>query len=120
MNYPWTKIAERGQYELGFIDIFEIQLHKKAIAIIHYLPQHTHKNKRVIFTLILEGSKADWTEGTLHKIFEDAESGIRDAEGFKFNNVNQLDYMDTQIFSVKNIEDFDYFSHGDYNFICRS
>ena len=117
MNYSWTKIAERGQFETGFIDIFKLQLHKKAIAIIYYLPQHTHKNKRVVLTLILEGSKGEWTEGVLRRIFDDAESGIRNSEGFKFNHVNKLEYMDTQVFITKNIEDLDYFNHGDFNFL---
>jgi hypothetical protein len=29
---------------------------------------------------------------------------------------NTLEYMDTQIFTVNKIEDFDYFNHGDQTF----
>ena len=70
-----------------------------------------------MFTLILEGDKTNWTDGTISSIFEDAESRIFNVEFIKFNNLNSLDYMDTQIFTVKSIDNFDYLSHGDYSFI---
>jgi hypothetical protein len=117
MNYEWKQIAERGQYGIGFIDIYELVNKQKAIAIIHYLPQHSETKQRIVFTLILEGKKRDWTEGTISNIFEDAETRIQNAEYFRFNNFNALEYMDTQIFNIKNIEDFDYFNHGDQAFI---
>jgi len=116
MNYEWKQIAERGQYELGFIDIYELVYEKKAIAIIHYLPQHTQVKQRVVFTLILEGKKGDWTNGIINNIFEDIENRIKNIEYFKFNNFNSLEYMDSQIFIIKQIQDFDYFSHGDFSF----
>jgi len=49
--------------------------------------------------------------------FEDAENRIKNVGYFKFNNFNTLEYMDTQIFTVNKIEDFDYFNHGDQTFI---
>ena len=116
MNYEWKQIAERGQYEIGFIDIYELVYKQKAIAIIHYLPQHGITNQRVVFTLILEGIKRDWTEGTLSNIFEDVENRIKNIEVLKFNNFSSLEYMDTQIFTINRIEDFDYLNHGDFTF----
>lgn len=61
-----------------------------------------------MFTLILEGDKTNWTEGTIPNIFEDAESRIFNVEFIKFNKLNSLNYMDTQIFTVKSIDSFDY------------
>jgi hypothetical protein len=116
MNFEWKKIAEKGQYEIGFIDVYEIVYKLKAIAIINYLPQFEQKKQRVIFTLILEGIKSNWTEGTISNIFEDVENRIKGVEYFKFNNFNSLDYMDTQIFTIKRIENFNYFNHGDLSF----
>jgi hypothetical protein len=113
MNFEWNKIAERGQSATGYVDVFELVGTNKAIAIIHYLPQYEQTKQRVMLTLILEGSKTIWTDGTLSRIFEDAEYRILNVECEKFNNFNSLDYMDTQMFTVKSIEDFDYLSHGD-------
>jgi hypothetical protein len=117
MNFEWEKIAEKGQYPIGFIDIYELMNKNRAIAIIHYLPQHESVKQRVVFTLILEGKKTNWTDGTISRIFEDVENRILNVEYFKFNNYNSLDYMDTQIFTIKSIDDFDYLNHGDFTFI---
>lgn len=117
MNFEWKQIAERGDYPIGFLEIYQLIGDSKAIAIIHYLPQHSETQQRVLFTLVLEGEKTKWTDGALHNIFEDAESRIRNAEGFKFNNFNTLKYMDTQIFTIDNIENFTYLNHGDYSFL---
>lgn len=119
MNFQWTKIAERGQYEIGFIDVFQLNKKQKAISIIHYLPQHTDKQQRVVFTLILEGDKKDWTDGTIDRIMHDAELQIKNSEYFKFNNLNSLEYMNTQIFTIKTIENFNYLNHGDFSFISE-
>ena len=81
------------------------------------MPQHGQTKQRAVFLLILEGKKRDWTEGTISNIFEDAENRIKNAGYFKFNNFDTLEYMDTQIFTVNKIEDFDYFNHGDQTFI---
>lgn len=120
MNYKWKQIAERGEFGIGFIDIYELMMVRKAIAIIHYLPQFDQVKQRVVFTLILEGKKNDWTDGVINNIFEDVESRIKNVEYFKFNNYNSLDYMDTQIFTIKSIADFDYLNHGDFSFIDLS
>ena len=117
MNYKWKQMAERGQYEIGFIDIYELVYKQKAIAIIHYLPQHSQTKQRVVFTLILEGIKKDWTDGIISNIFEDVENRVKNVECFKFNNYNSIEYMDTQIFTIDKIENFDYFNHGDVSFI---
>jgi len=50
-------------------------------------------------------------------ICEDAENRIKNVGYFKFNNFNTLEYIDTQIFTLNKIEDFDYFNHGDQTFI---
>ncbi|WP_339706891.1 hypothetical protein [Algoriphagus aquimarinus] len=117
INFEWNKIAERGQSAIGYVDVYELLNMNKAIAIIHYLPQYEQVQQRVMFTLIIEGDKINWTEGIISSIFEDAESRILNVEYFKFNNYNSLDFMDTQVFTVKNIDNFDYLSHGDYKFI---
>ena len=117
MNFEWKKIAERGESAIGYIDVYELVDKNKAIAIIHYLPQYEQTKQRVMFTLILEGDKTNWTDGTISNIFEDTESRILNVEHFKFNNYNSLDYMDTQMFTVKSIDNFDYLNHGDYTFI---
>ncbi|HWD86793.1 MAG TPA: hypothetical protein VG367_01620 [Mucilaginibacter sp.] len=116
MNFEWKKLAGRGQYEIGFIDVYKLIYRKKAIAIIYYLPQHSDKQQRVILTLILEGEKLNWTDGDLNGIFEDAENTIKNAEYFKFNNFNSLEYMDTQLFTIKSIEDFQLLNYGDFSF----
>ena len=46
MNFEWKKIAERGQYEIGFIDVYQLVYKLKAIAIINYLPQFEQKKQR--------------------------------------------------------------------------
>lgn len=117
MNFNWNKIAERGQSSTGYVDVYELADKNRAIAIIHYLPQYEQTKQRVMFTLILEGDKSNWTDGTISSIFEDAESRIFNVEFIKFNNLNSLDYMDTQIFTVKSIDNFDYLNHGDWSFI---
>ncbi len=117
MNFEWKQIAERGEYAIGFVDVYELVGEKKAIAIIRYLPQHSETKQRVVFTLLLEGEKEGWTKGMISDIFEDAENRIKNAEYFKFNNFNSLDCMDRQIFTLRKIDDFDYLGHGDYNFL---
>ncbi len=118
MNYNWERKAERGQYETGFVDIYELVDEKKAIVIIYYLSQHEHTKQRVILTVILEGKKENWTKGDIRNIFEDIEYTITKIDHTKLNSIHTLEYLDTQIFTVKSIEDFDYLSHGDYNF-CK-
>jgi len=60
------------------------------------LPQHGKIKQRVVFTLILEGKKRDWPEGTISNIFEDAENRIKNVEYFKFNNFKMTLLVDSQ------------------------
>jgi hypothetical protein len=62
------------------------------------VPQHDQTKQRVVFTLILEGKKRDWAEGTISNIFKDAENRITNVGYFKFNNFNTLEYMDPNIY----------------------
>ena len=117
LNFEWKKIAERGQSSIGYVDVFQLIGTNRAIVIIHYLPQYEETQQRIMFTLILEGSKSNWTDGMIDGIFEDAEKRIFNVEFDKFNNLNTLEYMDTQIFTIKSIEDFEYLNHGDLKFI---
>lgn len=117
MNFNWNKIAERGQSSTGYIDVFELVEKNRAIAIIHYLPQFEQTKQQVMFTLILEGDKSIWTDGTIDSIFEDAERRIFNVEFIKFNNLNSLDCMETQMFTVKSIDDFKYLKHGAWSFL---
>lgn len=116
MNFEWKRLAERGQSETGYIDVYELIGRKKAVAIIHYFPQYEIKRQRVMLTLILEGERTSWTDGNIDSIFEDAEFRIKNVEFVKFNNLNELKFMYTQIFTIKSIEDFDYLKHGDMGF----
>jgi hypothetical protein len=117
MNFEWNRIAERGQTATGYIDVYELMGRQKAIAVIHYMPQHEFKKQLVVLTLILEGTKSSWTDGTIDRIFQDAEFRIKNVWFEKFNNYNELKLMYTQLFTVKSIQDFDYLSHGDMSFI---
>ncbi|WP_341901275.1 hypothetical protein [Fluviicola taffensis] len=113
LNYEWKRIAERGQSSIGYVDVFQLIGNHRAIVIIHYLPQYEDTQQRIMFTLILEGNKSNWTDGMINRIFEDAEKRIFNVEFDKFNNLNTLEYMDTQIFTIKCIDDFEYLNHGD-------
>ena len=116
MNFTWKEVVSRGQSATGFIDVLELENKGKAIAIIHYLSQHTHTEPRIIFTLILEGNKINWTTGIIASIFEDIENKILLKTSRNLTTFNSLEYLDTQIFTVSNIDDFDYLSHGDSSF----
>jgi hypothetical protein len=70
-----------------------------------------------VFTLLLEGKKRDWKKGNVSNIFEGAENRIKNVGYFKFNNFNTFEYMDTQLFTVNKIEDFDYLNHSNQIFI---
>lgn len=118
MNLTWNTIAERGQYETGFVDAFQTILKgKKAVAIITFLPQFEDKDQKVLFTLLLEGKRHEWTQGTINDILEDVENRIKNMENLRFRIFNSLEYMTIQIFNLNNIEDFECLNIGDYTFI---
>lgn len=110
-------LAEKGQFDIGFVDVLEfVERENKAIMIIHYLPQSGAEKQRVLLTLLLEGQKRDWTEGTLASFIEDAKTHINQVEIVKFNSFDNLKYMDTQIFVIQNLDNFEYLNHGDVGF----
>jgi hypothetical protein len=112
----WKKQNSRGQDALGYVDIYETDGTDKVISVIHYLPQHTHTQQRVVLTVVLEGERSKWTDGTIDGIFEFAENEVKANSLTKFKNQTVLPHLDTQLFTVKNIEEFEYFNHGDKSF----
>jgi hypothetical protein len=118
MNYNWNKKIDQGQYENGFVEAYEtIVNNNKALAIITYLPQYEDKeDKNIVLTLILEGEKENWTEGTVKNIFFDVEDRVKEVESFKFRVFSSLDFMMTQIFFTEKIHDFKYLNSGEFTF----
>lgn len=117
MNYKWEILNERGQYAIGFVDVIKsIINNKNANIIINYLPQFADKDQKILTTILLEGKKEDWTEGTVKKILYDCEERINRIANFKFRIFNNLEYMTVQIFYIKNIDYLKYGSHGDFSF----
>ncbi len=120
MNFEWIKTADKGQYENGFVEVYET-LNKrglKAVAIITYLPQFIDKNEQnVVLTVLLEGEKDYWTEGTIKSIFHDVEDRLKEMANLKFRTFNSLDYMMTQIFYLSKLETINYLSSGEQSFL---
>lgn len=117
MNFEWTKIAERGQYGNGFVDVYETNIIKKAVAIISYLPQFKDTDQKVVLTVLLEGKKNDWTDGKIKSIFQDVEERITNVQDFKFNVYNSLEYMTTQVFVFEKLDNIDFINMGEYTFM---
>lgn len=71
-----------------------------------------------MLTVVLEGSKNNWTKGSIYNIFQDAETYIKDEAILKFGDLHNLvlKYMETQTFTLRNIDDFQYVTHGDFSF----
>lgn len=119
MNYKWDKNTDEGQYEHGFVEEYQTSINsKKVIAIITYLPQfEDKKDQNIVLTVLLEGEKEKWTEGTIKNILFDVEDRIKEMENFKFRHFNSLDFMMTQIFYTEKLNDLKYFSSGDQSFL---
>ena len=119
MNYTWNKSTDRGQYENGFVEVYETSIKsKKAVAIITYLPQYDDKkDQNIVLTVLLEGEKESWTEGTIKDILFDVEDRIKAMENFKFRHFNSLDFMMTQIFYAEKLSELKYLNSGDYSFL---
>lgn len=117
MNFDW-EITENGQYEHGFVDVFKTTIDgKKAVAIINYLPQFEDKDQKVLTTILLETPKNFWTEGKVKSIIYDCEERLREVSYFKFRAFGILDYMTIQTFFIKQIDDFELGTNGDFSFI---
>lgn len=118
MNYNWIKSTDEGQYENGFVEAYQTSINnKKVSAIITYLPQYKDKkDQNIVLTVLLEGEKKDWTEGTIKSIFFDVEDRIKQVENFKFRSFNSLDFMMTQIFYTEKLNELKYFTSGDQSF----
>lgn len=118
MNYIWIKNTDEGQYENGFVEVYETSLNeKKVIAIITFLPQFKDKHdQNIVLTVILEGVKENWTEGNIKDIFYDVEDRIKEVENFKFRVFSKLDFMMTQIFYTSKISDLNYLNSGEFSF----
>lgn len=116
MIYNWTKIAEKGQYREGFIDVYEAKITKKAVVIINYLPQLEDKSQKVIMTLLLEGKKTDWPKTTITNIIKDVEKRVKNMENFKFHIFNSLEYITTQTFTIENLDKIDFLGFSNHIF----
>ncbi|MEO5776678.1 MAG: hypothetical protein ABIQ27_07215 [Flavobacterium sp.] len=119
MNFKWSKVNDRGQYENGFVDMFEAIINdKKAVAIITYLPQfEDKKDQNALLTVLLEGDKINWTKGNIKNIFYDVENEIKNKENLKYRVFNSLDYMMTQVFYMSKLERIEYLSSSEHNFL---
>ena len=119
MYYNWIKNTDEGQYQNGFVEVYETSINEnKIIAIITYLPQFEDKQKQnIVLTILLEGEKDKWTEGTVKNILFDVEDRIKEVENFKFRSFNSLDFMMTQIFYTNKLSDLNYLNSGEYSFI---
>ncbi|MBB1194049.1 hypothetical protein DNC80_10280 [Flavobacterium sp. SOK18b] len=119
MNYTWNKITDRGQYENGFVEVYEASINsKKAVVIITYLPQfEDKKDQNIVLTVLLDGEKESWTEGIIKNILFDVEESIKEMENFKFRHFNSLNFMMTQIFYTEKLSELKYLNSGDYSFL---
>ena len=118
MNYQWKKIVERGQYETGFVDVFNAVINeKKAYTIINYLPEFEDKAQKAVVTFLLEGQKSNWTERQVKDIFYDCEDIVKRDVSTKFKVFNNLENIITQTFCIKEIDQFDFVTNGDWSFI---
>jgi hypothetical protein len=119
MNYNWAEIIDKGQYENGFVEVYETSINKnKVIAIITYLPQFEDKqDQNIVLTIFLEGEKNQWTEGTIKNILFDVEDRIKEVENFRFRVFSKLDFMMTQIFYTSKINDINYLNSGEFSFM---
>jgi hypothetical protein len=118
MNNTWEKALENGQESIGFVDVYTSNVEgKKVKAIINYLPQFqdNNNNKQVHITLFFEGSKSDITDGLFHWIYDDICELIQENIDLRFTRKSEpLDFVYTQTFIVKNIPEFEHYTHGDY------
>lgn len=113
-NFVWLKLDDRGQQATGYIEVYELIGANRAIAILHFMSQHTHVKGRLSLTLLLEGNQNNWTKGTVDRIFEDVENRIKAVEYDRFKDFEPLKQIDTQIFTIKSINGFSYLNHGDW------
>jgi hypothetical protein len=117
MNYKWITKEESGQYEIGFVDVYMLEYNKNAISIIHYIPQFKVMESQVVdVTLILEGKKNDWTDGEIKGILTDMSDYVVRNEKERFKFLNNLNYINTQMFYMSKITEFELLNHGDYFF----
>ncbi|HEY4326346.1 MAG TPA: hypothetical protein VGN20_20335 [Mucilaginibacter sp.] len=117
MNFEWTTIADKGNYDEGFVEVYAKNKSNRAIVIMSFLAQHADPTPRILLTILLEGKIDDWTKGTIGSIFHDAEDYIKNVMATKFRYIDSIDHVQRQMFTLKNIDEFDYVSHGDYTFI---
>ena len=117
MNFDWITIAEKGNYDEGFVDIYAKDTLDRAIVVLSFLAQHSDPKPRVLITVLLEGEIRDWTKGNISNIFQDAEDYIKNVMNTKFRYIRNIDNVQHQILTIKNIDEFEYVRHGDYNFI---
>ncbi len=121
MNYIWNRVFEKGQESTGFVDIYSSNVEGKNVkAIVNYLTQlpDNDNNKKVHVTLFFQGTKSDVTDGLFHWMYDDICQSVKENSRQKFKRESKpLDQISTQTFIVKNIPEFEHFSHADYGFV---
>ncbi|RYE17960.1 MAG: hypothetical protein EOP45_14865 [Sphingobacteriaceae bacterium] len=117
MNFDWRIIAEKGNHDEGYVDIYVKDSFGRAIVVLTFLPQHSDITPRILIAVFLEGSIKDWTKGIIASIFHDAEDYIKNVMNTRFRYIDVIDNVQQQIFTIKNVDEFEYINHGDYNFI---
>lgn len=119
MHNNWTKIESRGQYEIGFADVYELQDDVlNAISIIYYFPQFQDSSKQTVeVTLLLKTPENQWTDGGIKRIFGDMEEIVKKDENIKFKIFNKLDYFNTKVLFLDNFNGFRLLNIGEWSFI---
>jgi hypothetical protein len=115
MNYKLK--TSRGQDAIGFLDIYELEYSKNAICIINYLPIFKDSLlQNISLTILFEGIKEDWTEGEINEIMNDMSEFVLKNENEKFRYGQKMNYLNTQLFYIANINGFELLNHGDFSF----
>jgi hypothetical protein len=57
MNYEWKQISEKGQYEIGFIDIYELVNTQRPLLLFITCHSTVIKNKELYLPSFLKGLK---------------------------------------------------------------
>lgn len=105
----------RGQYELGFVDIYELDDYKNATCIVNYLPMFDESYCHVYVTIFFEGEKNHWTKGEVSDIMYFLCEDVKLNEEKKFKSGKKLSYVNYQLIYGDKIKNLDSL-HGEYSY----
>lgn len=109
-------MKSHGQHAIGFVDIFELDNYKKATCIVNYLPMFNELYRHVHVTILIEGKSGDWTDCEVKELLNDICDYVKEKENDKFKYGNKLSYINTQMFYIDKIKNFELLNHGDFAF----